>query len=162
MTDTTSPKKAAGTARARPAAERRIRWVMGAGLGLTVLVTVFTVVRTDALVRHLHAVYDGRIGPDRVAATQAGLVSYLYLLAALGVLGWLLGTWAVGRRKRWARGLCTALFVLGTCVAVLNLLAREYGQLILPVPLGIVGLLPCVAGLVAVVLLWRRGSTPRG
>jgi hypothetical protein len=46
------------------------------------------------------------------------------------------------------------------CSCLRNLTVSEYGQPILPTWLGVVGLLPCLAGLVAVVLLWRRSTGP--
>ena len=70
---------------------------------------------------------------------------------------WLMTIWAVGRRKRGARLVATAVFVLATGIALLNLSVSEYGTRIFPTVWGILGLLPCVAGLVAVILLWTPG-----
>lgn len=64
----------------------------------------------------------------------------------------------VRRGWRWAPLFATVILLVALAVAGADLAVSEYGQPILPMWLGLVGLLPCVAGLVAVVLLWRRGA----
>jgi hypothetical protein len=88
-------------------------------------------------------------------ATSA-VVAYLVTIGGLGVVAWLWTVRAVSRHKRWARPAATALFVLASGLALLDLTVQEYGRRILPTQVGLIGLLPCLAGLVAVVLLWRR------
>ena len=59
--------------------------------------------------------------------------------------------------KRWARGAATVMFALGTGIALIDLLVRDTsGDTGLPPLLGWAGMLPCLAGLLAVMLLWRR------
>jgi hypothetical protein len=82
--------------------------------------------------------------------------SYLVAIGALGITAWLWMVWAVIKQRRWARPAATTLFVLASGLAVANLTVREYGQTILPTQVGLVGLLPCLAGLAAVTLLWMR------
>jgi hypothetical protein len=49
------------------------------------------------------------------------------------------------------------MFALGTSIALTDLLIKDTsGDTGLPPLLGWAGLLPCVAGLLAVTLLWRR------
>jgi hypothetical protein len=49
------------------------------------------------------------------------------------------------------------MFVLGTGIAVIDLLVKDTsGDTGLPPLLGWAGMLPCLAGLLAVTLLWRR------
>ena len=72
-------------------------------------------------------------------------------------LVWLATIWVVRRGLRWARLLATLALLGALAVAGADLTLAEYGRPILPTWLGLVGLLPCGAGLVAVVLLWRRG-----
>lgn len=91
---------------------------------------------------------------------NGALLTYLYGIGALGALCWLWMAWAVSRRKRWARPVATTIFVLAGGVALFNLLVQEYGNTILPTPLGVLGVLPCLAGLVAVVPLWTRDRLP--
>lgn len=128
---------------------------MYTGLALTVLAMLGLVrylASTDGLTEHLHEVYEGYASPP----DEAGVAAYLFTLGALGVLGWLWMLWAVRRQKRWAPPVATVLFLLAGVVALANLTVEEYGQTILPTSIGLAGLLPCIAGLVAVVLLWRR------
>ena len=80
----------------------------------------------------------------------------LMTIGALGITAWLWMVWAVIKQRRWARPAATTLFVLASGLAVANLTVREYGQTILPTQVGLVGLLPCLAGLAAVTLLWMR------
>jgi hypothetical protein len=49
------------------------------------------------------------------------------------------------------------VFAAGTSLALTALLVKDTsGEVGLAPVLGLIGLLPCVAGLAAVVLLWRR------
>jgi hypothetical protein len=65
--------------------------------------------------------------------------------------------WAVRTGKRWARGAATTICAAATMVALADLLVRDTsGDTGLPPLVGWVGALPCLAGLVAVALLWRR------
>jgi hypothetical protein len=105
------------------------------------------------LAQHLHDVYAGYVtNPPEAGAVAA----YLFTLGALGVVGWLWMLWAVRRQKRWARLVATVLFLVAGVVALADLTVTEYGQTILPIQIGLAGLLPSLAGLVAVVLLWIR------
>ena len=103
-------------------------------------------------------------GPAIPAYTQARIDSavttylvYLSVVGALGIVSWLGRYRAVKAGKRWARGAATAMFVLGTGIALIDLLIRDTsGDTGLPPLLGWAGVLPCLAGLLAVTLLWRR------
>ncbi len=130
---------------------------MGVGLVLTLVATIvpFT---TSALRDHIRAGY-----PDytdaRVDTAVSTWLIILTIIGVLGVAGWLWSIRIVTTRKRWARWAATGMFVLGTGVAVTNLLVRDTsGDTGLAPMLGWVGMLPCLAGLVAVALLWRRSS----
>lgn len=82
---------------------------------------------------------------------------YLSALGALGVAGWAATIWAVRRGARWTAPLATALLVTATAVALFNVFVTDTsGDTGLPLAISAVGLAPCVAGLAAVVLLWRR------
>lgn len=141
---------------ALPGSARRAVVAMLTGLALSVaamLALAANLASTDMLARHLHEVYAGYAvsPPDEVA-----VATYLFTLGGLGIVAWLWMVWAVRRQKRWARLVATGMFVLASVVAVANLTVTEYGQTILPTQFGLAGLVPCLAGLVAVVLLWRR------
>ena len=126
---------------------------MYAGLALTVAAAVVAIVEhaTGALSRHLHDVYSGT-PPCHPDLRFWPTCSYSARSAPLGGCG------LCGPSGGGSVGLppvSTVLFVLATGLAVANLTIREYGQTILPTNLGLVGLLPCLTGLVAVTLLWR-------
>jgi hypothetical protein len=141
---------------ALPPSARRAVVAMCTGLALTIaamLVPIIDQASTDELSRHLHDVYAG-YNVD-VPPTSA-VLAYLVTIGALGITAWLWMVWAVIKQRRWARPAATTLFVLASGLAVANLTVREYGQTILPTQVGLVGLLPCLAGLAAVTLLWMR------
>ena len=108
-------------------------------------------------------------GPAIPTYTQARIDSavttylvYLSVVGALGIICWLWAVWAVKAGKRWARGAATALFALGTAIALIDLLVKDTsGDTGLPPLLGWAGMLPCLAGLLAVTLLWRRSDVTR-
>ena len=60
-------------------------------------------------------------------------------------------------RRRSARWVALAALVGAVAVSGANLAVSEYGTTILPTWLGLVGMLPCLPGVVAVVALWRHG-----
>jgi hypothetical protein len=132
---------------------------MYAGLGLTVAATVAAYVAqatADALADHIRSGYPTYTRARIDWAVTTYLV-YLSVVGALGVVGWLGVIWAVHAGKKWARAAATTMFGLGTAVALFDLLVKDTsGDTGLPLLLGWVGLLPCLAGLLAVVLLWRR------
>src|SRR5690606_38605903 len=105
------------------------------------------------LSRHLEEVYAGY-----AASGPAVSMIRIYLLTtgAVGVVTWLWMVWAVRARKRWAPAAATVIFVLATVLASANFFIQEYGQALIPAQFALAGLLPCLAGLVAVVLLWTR------
>jgi hypothetical protein len=58
--------------------------------------------------------------------------------------------------------LTAIVFLLGAAVAVTNLFIKESsGDLALPTLFGVTGVLPCLPGLAAVVLLWKTGRPRR-
>jgi hypothetical protein len=132
---------------------------MCAGLGLTVVATAVAYVdhaTANVLGEHIRAGYPGYTRTRIDAATTTYLVC-LTVVGALGVIGWLGTIWAVRAGKRWARAAAPVMFTLGTGIALTALLIKDTsGDTGLPPLLGWVGLLPCVAGLVAVTSLWRR------
>jgi hypothetical protein len=132
---------------------------MYAGLALTV--AALTVAFVDhatgnVLASHIRAGYP-TYTPARIGTAVTTWLVYLSVVGAVGILCWSWTIWAVKAGKRWARGAATAIFVLGTGIAVLDLLIKDTsGDTGLPPLLGWAGMLPCLAGLLAVTLLWRR------
>ena len=132
---------------------------MYAGLALTVLAVIVLYgdhATANVLAGHIRAGYPTYTQARIDSAVTAYLV-YLSVVGALGILCWLWTIWALKAGKRWARGGATTMFVLGTGIALIDLLIKDTsGDTGLPPLLGWAGMLPCLAGLLAVVLLWRR------
>ena len=104
-------------------------------------------------IRSGHPAYD----VARIDAAVMTYLVYLSVVGALGIIGWMLTIWATSTGKRWARQLAAALFAAGTSIALFNLLVEDTsGDTGLPPLIGWVGLLPSLAGVLAVVLLWRK------
>ena len=132
---------------------------MYAGLALTVVALVVPHVdhaTGNVLADHIRAGYPGYT-PARIDTAVTTYLVYLSVIGALGVVCWLWTIRAVMAGKRRARRTATALFAIGTGVALFDLLVKDTsGDTGLPPLLGWVGMLPCLAGLLAVTLLWRR------
>ena len=147
--------------------ERPAIGAMYTGLGLAVVALIVLYVdhaTANVLVGHIRAGYP-TYTQARIGTAVTTYLVYLSVVGALGIIGWLAAIWAVKAGKRWARGAATALFVLGTAIALTDLLIKDTsGDTGLPPLLGWAGMLPCLAGLLAVVLLWRRSRPvlPRG
>jgi hypothetical protein len=129
------------------------------GLGLTVAtVVVVHVDRANAnvLADHIRAGYPG-YDQDRIETAAATYLVYLSVLGVLGAIGWVVGLWARRTRPALAPWLVSGLFVLGTGVAMFNLTVRDTsGETGLAPMIGWVGMLPSLAGVAAVVLVWRE------
>ena len=125
------------------------------GLGLTVVALAAPIVdqlTAGTLAAHLQTVYAGSgVAAPAASAITASLVG----LGALGVLCWAATIQAVRRGRRGGPVMATAFLVLGAALAVVDLTVAEYGQPILPAWVGVLGLLPWLPGLVAVVMLSR-------
>ncbi|HEX5404122.1 MAG TPA: hypothetical protein VFX16_17685 [Pseudonocardiaceae bacterium] len=130
---------------------------MRIGLGLTVLAAACPFVdraTTHLLADHIRAGYP-TYTPTHVDSAVSTYLILLSVVGALGVLSWLATTWAVKAGKRWARPAAIVMFVLGTGVGLTELYTVDTsGTTGLPPALGLAGLAPCLAGIVAVVLLW--------
>jgi len=132
---------------------------MYVGLLLTLAATVTPYVDRatgQVLADHIREGYP-TYSADRI---DSAVTTWLVLLSVTGVLGivaWLVAIRAVRRRQAWARWGATAMFVVGTCLALTALLTRDTsGEVGLAPLLGWIGMLPSAAGLAALALLWRR------
>lgn len=135
-----------------------------AGLGLAViaaLVPSLDHLGPNLIANHIRVGYPGY----SQAAIDTGATTYLIYLSVVGVLGvgcWLWTIRAVRAGKRWVRWVAPPLFLIASSIALFNLLIRDTsGDTGIAPPIGAIGLLPCVAGLIAVVLLWRRSHGRR-
>jgi hypothetical protein len=78
-------------------------------------------------------------------------------------MGWIIAICAVQAHRPWARPVATVLFAAGLVTALTALLTRDTsGDVGLAPLLGGIGLLPSLAGVVAVVALWERPGSARG
>lgn len=131
------------------------------GLGLTVVAVVVVYVdraTANVLGDHIRAGYPG-YGEDQVREGVTVYTTYLTTIGFLGVLGWTASLWVRRVRPRVAPWLVSGLFAIGTCIALFNLLIKDTsGEAGLAPQIGLVGMLPSLAGLAAVVLIWREAQ----
>ncbi|GMA23631.1 hypothetical protein GCM10025864_13900 [Luteimicrobium album] len=137
----------------------RLTVTLWPGLALTVVATVVPFVdagTTHVLADHVRAGYPAYSAHEIDAAVTA----YLAILATAGVLGtagWLVTIRGARRERRWVPWLATALLVLGAGLALTGLTVTDTsGDVGLAPAVAWFQVLPCLAGLGAVVLLWRR------
>ncbi|TMR89763.1 hypothetical protein [Nonomuraea basaltis] len=131
---------------------------MYVGAGLTAIASLFPFLDQAALADHIRAGY----AAYEPAAIDAAVAAYLAILATvggLGLLGWLGVMWAVRAGKSWASWLAAGLLAIAACFAVAALTIRDTsGDVGLAPLLSWLQVLPCLAGLAAVALLWRRAG----
>lgn len=139
---------------------------MYGGLVLTVATLAVPYVdraTTNLLASHIRSGYPA-YSAGRTSEAVTLWLTYLSVLGALGIGTWLLLVWAARRGKAWTPWAASAALVTGGGIALFNLVVRDTsGDTGLPPLLGLTGLLPAVAGVVAVTLLWRHSrSAPSG
>ncbi len=135
---------------------------MYAGLVLTVVATVAPYVDRASgnvladHVRHGYPTYS----EGRVDSAVTAWLAILTVVGVLGLAGWAASIWATRTGRSWTRPAATLAFGAGTALALTALLTKDTsGEVGLAPVLGWIGVLPCVAGVVAVVSLWR-GPAP--
>lgn len=138
---------------------RRAFGALYTGLALTLVATVIPHVDratgNNLLARHLRAGYPSYTQAHIDNGVMTYLI-YLSVVGALGVIGWLSVIWAVRAGRRWARLGATLLFTVGFAIALTDLTIRDTsGDTGLPPLFGWAGMLPSLAGVVAVAVLWR-------
>lgn len=112
--------------------------------------------RGNVLADHIRDGYPTYTAARIDEAVTAWLV-ILSVVGALGVVTWVGTIWAVRAGKGWARWAATAAFAVGTSVALTALLTTDTsGEVGLAPALGWIGMAPCLVGLVAVTMLWRK------
>ncbi len=144
--------------------ERSAIVAMHAGVVLTLVAMIVPYVdhaTANVLADHIRASYP-TYSQARIDTAATTYLLYVSIIGALGVICWLWTIRVVNARKRWARGAVTAMFALGTSIALFDLLVKDTsGDTGLPPLLGWIGMLPCLAGLLAVTLLWISGDPYR-
>ena len=143
---------------------RSVLAALYAGLTTTVVVSIAPYVdqaTSHSLADHIRAGYPS-FTQARVDTAVTTYEVILTVIGVLGVAGWALVIRAVMTGKRGTAPLATALFAVGLGIALTDLLIKDTsGATGLSPLLGSVGLLPCLPGLVAVALLWRRPQPRR-
>lgn len=125
-----------------------------AGIATTVAAAGY--VAFDQLVTHdldtyLHDLYD----PYGKYGQPGAIYGYLYGVAAVGIVTWLLCLRALGRNAVRGRRMSTAVLGVAVLVTVAPLLITEYGQLVIPARLSILYLVALLFGLLGTITLWR-------
>jgi len=129
--------------------------IFAAGLSIVVLAATFIdQTGTRGLAEHGRQLY----APHGEQPNPNLLYGLVYLVAVVGLLLWLPLLRAVQSRRGWAPLLATVASVVTGVLAVLLLVATEYGERIFPATWGLLALLPTVAGIVGTVLLLGRSS----
>lgn len=122
---------------------------------IAIAVTVVDYAAGDLLRGHIRAGYP-TLGSAEIEGAATFYLTYLATVTGLAVLCWAVTIWAVARGRRWARWLASAIFLAAVAVSLINLTITDTsGDTGLPPLLGWLGILPCLAGLAAVVQLWR-------
>ena len=139
--------------------ERLAIRAMYAGLALTVAATILPHVDANGLAHHIRNDYP-TYAQSRIDSAVTTYLIYLTVLGALGIIAWLWTIRTVKAGNRWGRAVATALLALATGIALFDLLVRDTsGDTGLPLLLRWVGLLPCLAGLLALTLLFKKGAS---
>ena len=112
----------------------------------------------NLLARHIQAAYP-HYSRAHVTSAAAVYLIYLSVIGALGIIAWASSLRAVKQGRHWIRPAATLIFIVATGLALTNLLIKDTsGDTGLPALLGWIGLLPCLPGLLTVILLWRDGT----
>ncbi|MFB9662863.1 hypothetical protein ACFQS3_21875 [Glycomyces mayteni] len=135
---------------------RQVRQALWAGLALQLALAVLPLLdlaTLDTFTAHVEAAYPDWSAGD-VALDRNAIAWSLVGVGALGAVGWI---FALLRARRTApRITATVLFALGllTSLTLLGTGGEQYEQIV-PLGYGLLGLLPVLAGLAALVAVWR-------
>ncbi|MBZ4324276.1 hypothetical protein [Streptomyces huiliensis] len=137
-----------------PASVRRAGRALQAAAGLAVAAAGVIVIDQavgGGLAERLRQSYPQR-SADQIGMAESSILTYLFTLGVLGVCLFAAMAWAIRRGRRWARGIGSTAVVLGSVLAVYNFSQPH------PLVMTVAGVVPCVAGLAAVLLLRTRES----
>lgn len=128
------------------------------GLMLTIVTMIVLYVdhaTANVLADHIKAGYPS-YSQSRIDSAVMIYLVYLSVVGALGIVSWFWVIWAASKNKWWTRWVAAVMFLLGTSTALFNLFVRDTsGDTGLPPLLGWVGILPSIAGLLVLILLWK-------
>ncbi len=141
-----------------PGSVRIAALFMYAGAALSVVGAVLTVITIGASRDALRRLYPRFTDAQVHTAATAGLIASL-VVAAIAVFLWLLVAWACRTGRNWGRMTGTVLFALNTVLLLFGLI-RPGGAALPRATVGtLLTVLLWLAGLGAVVMLWRRDSS---
>lgn len=133
---------------------------LGLGLvfsALTAVVAFVDQASLGVLEEHVRSGYPEYTAAELDGAVDA-YVGYLAIIAGIGAVAWIVTLVAARRGRRWARYFAVVAFLVGTSIAVFDLLITEpNGAAGFPALHGWLGLLPVLAGLFALIALWGGG-----
>lgn len=128
------------------------------GLVLTLLAAVAPVVdllATGTIEAHVRTTYPD--WPEEWVQSDATAIAVgLGVIGLLGVISWLIVLRATIRGRRWATIVATVVWVLAAIVTATTAAPAGAYEQLAPMGLVLITVLPCLAGLVAVVQLWRH------
>jgi hypothetical protein len=129
---------------------------MYTGSLLSVVAMVAPYVERGTLADHIRDGYPS-YSHDEIDTAVTTWLAVLTVVGVLAVASWTTTIWATRAGKPWAPWAAAGSFTVGTALALTALLMKDTsGEVGLAPSLGVIGLLPCLAGLAAVALLWRR------
>jgi len=138
--------------------------LLGVGLATTIVATMIPFLGNpagSAIAEHVRDGYPAYSAQAVASAVDAYLIG-LGVIGALGAVAWIVALALTRSHRTAARWVATAAFLVGTALAVFDLVVRDTsGDTGLPLSVGLVGLLPSVVGMIAVLALWKH-STVRG
>ncbi|WP_405087598.1 hypothetical protein [Microbispora sp. NBC_01389] len=128
---------------------------MWIGLVLTVIAAAYPFV-DHTLADHVQAGYPSySVGEIDTAVTA--YLAILSIVGGMGLIGWLGTLWAAKAGKRSTRWVATGVFAVALCIALAGLTVTDTsGDVGLAPAIGWLQMLPCLPGLLAVVMLWGR------
>lgn len=147
-------------ARPQPPAPVRIAtFFMYAGAALTLIGGIITLASGAALRAGIHRAYP-HYTPAQVHGLAAAENIYSVVYTLVLIFLWLWLAWASRAGKPWARIIASILFGLNTVLLLLTLATRARAGLMPHLAAdAVVTVLTWVAGLAAIVLLWRRETS---
>lgn len=105
---------------------------------------------------------DQIVAPGGEIKDVGPLFAFQYIAGGFGVVAWIVSLWGVLGRKDWVRTFATGAFMCGLAVAAYTLLARGFSGIGFPTFWGLLLLVPCIPGGIAVLMLWRRPAPTAG
>jgi len=106
----------------------------------------------DGLARTLRDAYPHR-SPGDLSMAESSILTYLFTLAAIGAVFFVWMARASRKGRRWVRRAGTVTVALGSALSLYHFTQPH------PLVMTLAGLLPCLAGLAALALLWRPEAT---